>query len=280
MPRGPEQHPAFGRATCLVGRVLITAPLVAVIALGIPGTAEAQPGTLVPDARDLESGDLLWPKEPGAIVPYSGSSGSDSLDDRSVWQTERDRYLDSLRRSRTPLTSADHERFRLLNDMTYSSFLSVYTEGAQPGADAQYGGGVIAVGHVAIVRRRGDRVMVVEAMPGDGVRELDYQTWLDEREGQLVWHGRLRRFGSAERSAVAEQAARQIGRAYSFWNFDLADRSSFYCSKLVWQSVLNATGVALDDDPSPSRLLWVSPYQLLNSTHLQILHDPGDYSGR
>jgi hypothetical protein len=47
-----------------------------------------------------------------------------------------------------------------------------------------------------------------------------------------------------------------------FWNFDLADASDFYCSKLAWLSVRDALSFAIDGDENPRRRFWFSPKQL------------------
>ena len=160
--------------------------------------------------------------------------------------------------------------------MSYDTFLQVYGEGVAPGAVTPYAGR-LSVGHVAIVRMIGGKATIVEAMWGIGVREIAYEDWGAEREGQWFWHGRLKAVDPSKRTEVAERAAEQVGKPYRFWNFNLQDDSGFYCSKLAWFATREATGVVIDDDPEPKRQLWLSPKQLLKSPHLQILHSPGNY---
>lgn len=228
-----------------------------------------------PAVADLQAGDLIWPKVPGAIIPYA-APGQSTPTDRELWERERDEYLATLRSSPT-LTDEDRQRIEILRDMSYETFLKVYTEDASPVEVTPFGGAV-GVGHVAIVRRvSGKSPTIVEAMWGIGVREISYEDWKAERKGQIFWHGRLKNLEPKVRSDVAELAFREVGKPYKFWNFNLADSSGFYCSKLAWLAIRNATGIVVDDKPDPVRMLWFSPKQFLKSPHLEILQNPGSY---
>jgi len=228
-----------------------------------------------PDAKDVDAGDLIWPKEPGAIIPYA-APGQSTFTDQELWERERDEYIATLRSTRT-VTEHDLQRIEILQRMPYEKFLKVYNEDMSPEAVTPFGV-IVGVGHVAIVRRtEGESPMIVEAMQGIGVREVSYDAWKAEREGQIFWHGRLKTSNPTLRAAVAERAYAQVGKPYKFWNFDLADESGFYCSKLAWLAIRDATGIVVDDNPNPVRKLWFSPKQLLKSPHLEILQNPGSY---
>jgi Permuted papain-like amidase enzyme, YaeF/YiiX, C92 family len=241
-------------------------------------TPEPAKRTGSPLAETLQSGDLLWPKKPNSIIPYNASSSESGPSDEAQWSKERDQYLAGLA-ANPALSPADRQRFELLKDMSYRKFLAVFGEGEAPQGPSPYGG-LLGVGHTAIVRVHGGKVTIVEAVWSIGVREIAYVDWVAQRQGEWIWHGRLKDVSAEKRAEVAERAAEQIAKPYNFWNFDLADESGFYCSKLAWLSILKATKLAADDRPDPKRLLWLSPKQLLLSTHLTMLQDPGKYGRR
>lgn len=228
-----------------------------------------------PPASQVQSGDFLWPKRPGAVVLYNSKVGSAGENEKKEWLESRDEYVKSLKEQKT-LSSLEKERLRALQKMSYESFLATYLADAPPSEVTQYGGH-FGTGHVAIVRRKDGKVTIVEALMGKGVREIPYDDWIVERAGEWIWHGRLRDASDEQRAAIAERAALYIGRPYHFWNFDLADDTGFYCSKLAWFATREATTTILDDNSNPRRLLWYSPRQLLASPHVIILQDPGSY---
>lgn len=240
------------------------------------GAEEAHTGP--PAVDDLQAGDLIWPKKPGEIIPYA-APGQAVKTDRELWERDRDEYIAKLK-SRPTLTEDEKRRIEILQRMSYDDFLKVYTEDVSPEGVTPYGG-VFGVGHVAIVRKiAGKPPTIVEAMWGIGVREIPYDAWKAERKGQMFWYGRLKDVAPKLRADVAAQAAREVGKPYNFWNFDLSDESGFYCSKLAWQVIRKATGIVVDDKPNPVRSLWFSPKQLLKSPHLEILQNPGHYGQR
>lgn len=236
-----------------------------------------QPLLSNPSADNLEAGDLLWPKPPGALVPFDSRAGAAEASQAAEWEKEKNAYMAKLRKS-SRITPDDQARINALAALDYKKFKSVYLGDADPNTTVDYSGGFFYVGHVGIVDIERGIPFVIEALAGQGVRRVSYADWLSERAGQLVWQARLEGISKERRSAVATTAATYLGRPYDFWNFDLADDSGFYCSKLAWLSILKATGSAPDDDPKPQRTLWYSPKRLLRSTHLKILNNPGDYT--
>jgi Permuted papain-like amidase enzyme, YaeF/YiiX, C92 family len=232
-----------------------------------------------PAAALLQAGDLIWPKKPGTIVPYNSRPGEADKSDALRWRNEREAYLDQIRHNPNP-SPQEKERYSALQKMTYEEFASYYLGDRIPGQPATYGLGDIAVGHVGIIEITDGRPFVVEAMIGPGVRRLSYADWLRDRPGEFIWVGRLRGVPPEKRAAVAECAAKQIGKPYKFFDFDLEDASGFYCSKLAWLSVRLGAGFPPDDDPNPNRMLWYSPKQLMKSNHIELIVNPGDYGSR
>jgi len=229
-----------------------------------------------PDPAILQTGDLIWPKKPGAIVPYNSRPGEASTGDRNRWETEKRGYLTELKKKPNP-TDEEKRRYSLLQGMTYDQFAGQYLENRQPDAAAPLSTGVGSVGHVGIIQIQNGIPTVVEAMVGFGVRRLTYADWTKQRPGELVWLARLKDLSPEKRVAIADEAASYIGRPYRFWNFNLEDDSGFYCSKLAWLSILKGAGFPPDDQLNPHRVLWFSPKQLMGSHHLQFIVNPGNY---
>jgi hypothetical protein len=259
----------------------------------LPGVASSQPasGPRRPDPQAFESGDLIWPKKEGAFVPYASAVEETTVDDNEMqWKKER---ADFIRRARAGQIGSSPEEiayWKRVADkvelLDFIAFYHAYAANSSPNAFITYGGGeFLYVGHVAIVLIDPDsgKPLVVEAVTGKGmgcehcVSLMPYDKWLESRGDILVWHARLKNLPAKDRAAVAAYARGKLGRPYDFWNFDLSSDTAFYCSKLVWQSVRQATGVAMDGNDDPRRDFWYSPLQAMKSPHLQILSSPGRY---
>jgi len=80
-----------------------------------------------PDPAILQTGDLIWPKKPGAIVPYNSRPGEASTGDRNRWETEKRGYLTELKKKPNP-TDEEKRRYSLLQGMTYDQFAGQYLE--------------------------------------------------------------------------------------------------------------------------------------------------------
>ncbi len=233
-------------------------------------------GPRLPDAASLQSGDLLWPKKPGAFVPYRFDAGQDVDADRQDWLTEKAEFLAKARASADPEMTAASARIAALS---YNEFRSEYLRNQDPTAITPYSlGGIAAVGHVAIVAvDPAGTPWVIEALWKPGVMRSTYAAWLAGRQGEIVWQGRLKGYGPNDREKIAAQAARWVSKPYNFWNFNLDDTSGFYCSKLVWRCVMDALQIPIDDDANPKRAFWLSPKQELYASKIDRLVDPGDY---
>lgn len=268
--------------TCISRRRLLQAALVAAPSLSILGhtsPASADGAELpLPDPALFQSGDFVWPKKPGAYVPYNSGSGNTPDLDRIEWMAERDAYLDEI--SKLPNNDVTtNQRIQTLRQMDYREFIAVYAGDQQPGMPGVYSGGSIYVGHVGIIEVDDAKVpWVIEALSSQGVVRQSYANWLNQRTGQLVWLGRLKQLPAVERAKVVVEAKAHLGRPYQFWNFDLDDAQNFYCSKLVWLSVFRSLGFAVDGKANPKRWLWFSPKQLLYVPTIDRLHDPGPYA--
>jgi uncharacterized protein YycO len=83
-----------------------------------------------------------------------------------------------------------------------------------------------------------------------------------------------------KRAEIAIEARRYVGRPYNFWNFDLADDTAFYCSKLAWLAIYRALGFPIDGVAEPKRSFWFSPKQFLYLKTIARMHDPGIYANR
>jgi hypothetical protein len=104
-----------------------------------------------PAANILQTGDLIWPKKAGAIVPYTSQPGEAQKSDASQWETEKQKYLAELRKNPTP-TDEETQRYSALQTMTYKDFVEQYLRGTDAGRSAPLGTGNFSVGHVGIVQ--------------------------------------------------------------------------------------------------------------------------------
>ncbi len=252
-----------------------------IAAIGLPGCASiSRPGPMPdpPEPRTFEPGDFLWPKPPGSIIPYE-SRPDNVIDERTVWETGKRQFIDSVKAN--PAASLeDRQAAAELEDITFNAFKRRYLLDAAPDTVDAFGSlaSLLPVGHVGIVffSQTGEP-WIAEAMPS-GVRLISYRQWRVDRRDQVVWHGRLNGVPRDKRALIAAEAIKYKGRPYGFFNFNLADISSFYCSKLAWLSTYRAIGLALDNNPNPWRRFWFSPKQVMKSPHVCLLYNPEPYA--
>lgn len=233
----------------------------------------------VPDPATFQSGDFLWPKKPGDFVAYNTGSPPDYELERRRWHEERQTFIDRVR-SNPNSSPAARQLATNLEAMDFREFLSLYQADEPLGIPREYGGGamILYVGHVGIVSVEAGVPWVIEALWDKGVVRTRYDDWLQGREGNWVWHGRVANVLPDARAGIAAAAKQYLDKPYNFWNFDLSDASSFYCSKLCWLSVRDALGIAIDGRPDPQRDFWFSPKQLLRRKEVEKLFVPGNYT--
>ena len=241
-----------------------------------------------PNAATFRSGDLVWPKKKGSLVPRTRSVQAAPAQERREWEAARQQMLaDPAAAGLSPDVA---ER---LKTMSYEEFERVYFSAQSPppqGASRSAGavGRTISVGHVGLIEVAAQGIpYVVEATPkrldgtAGGVIRVRYADWLKSYTNIQVWHGRFSDLDAAACRRVLNVARSQLGKPYDFFNFDLNDDRSFYCSKLVWMSVWRAAKIAADDNPDPQRGKgfppWFSPKALLSAKRMTMLHSPGEY---
>lgn len=239
-----------------------------------------------PDPKRFGKGDLLWPKNPQRLIPYSGNDDLVESDEKQ-WIKQRNGLIAELQAT-TPLSPDLARLLDHLKAATFHDFKNSYYEGVNPGTMVPHGGSAADprehVGHVAIIDLdERQRPWVIEAI-GTGVQRIRYADWISRRSCESVWHGRIKPLSTAQRQAFATEAARQVGKPYSLFNsiasFNLYDTRNFYCSKLVWYSLHKTAGLALDDNEIPTRLWPVSPRQLIESRNIEVIHSCGSYRER
>ncbi len=228
-----------------------------------------------PDPSDLQSGDLIWGRLPYRVVPkiapYAPSEPQPGPMDEDEWEKEKQKVADD------PNVPAE-ARERLAR-MTFQKFRELYV-GQPVRVRMPYQDWRIYSGHAAIIARLGteDDPYLVEAVR-PYVRKTPYAQWLKYwHSDPLIWHGHLKLDGNLVKRVV-EQALDQENRKAPFelWNFDLSDRSGFYCSKLVWWAVWQASGgiVKLDGkDPKRDWFDWYTPLQLMQSDYVEMISWP------
>jgi Permuted papain-like amidase enzyme, YaeF/YiiX, C92 family len=213
----------------------------AILGLGWIGSTGSQDrGLPLPNAATFQSGDLVWPKKPGAFVPYRYVSNISADRDAATWYAERDAFLQRLAREPGYFTVQDISELKKLD---FREFHARYVGDQKPGIPGAYStGGGIYVGHVGLIEVDDSTVpWVVEAVLGRGVVRSRYDDWIASRPDEIVWHGRIRDLPAVDRAGVVSESKKYLGRPYDFWNFDLNDDAGFYCSKLVWLSVWRLT---------------------------------------
>jgi hypothetical protein len=253
----------------------------------IPGS----PGAIAdfPDPRTFQSGDFIWPKKKGAIIPFSLPDSTPSKEE-AEWNAQHERFLrDAAAQGAIPPDVLEKLKTLRYSDYEHSYFIEPLA--SQPGEPEarSFGGATVAVGHVAIIEIDAAGVpYVIEAIPigpdavgHGGVIRVRYDEWLKDRPGSQVWHGRVRGLDRATRKKIADEALKQLGKSYQFFNFNLIDDSGFYCSKLAWMSTWRGANIAPDDDPNPQRGTrfppWFSPRQLSQAKQIEMLFKPGEY---
>jgi hypothetical protein len=242
-----------------------------------------------PDAAKFLSGDFLWPARQGTFFPFGRTRSLGPNMEQREWEVEKQRFIEEAR------ASGDADRIAAadqLEPVTYEQFHAAFFD--DPAAPRTRGFSAAAaipeVGHIAIIEiDQGGNQWVVEAMPKapnryealysrfqNGVVRTPYAEWIVKHPADQynIWHGRLRDIQPGQGDAIVDAAKAFLGRDYWFWSFNLNDYSGFYCSKLVWVSVWNALNVALDGDKSFPRRFWVTPKALINSSMVEVLHDP------
>lgn len=241
-----------------------------------------------PNAAAFRSGDLVWPKKKGSIVPRTRSLQAAPSQERRDWELAREQML-----ANPAAAGLSPEVAERLKTMSYEEFERLYflaqtrpPQGASRSAGAV--GGTISVGHVGFIEVGAQGIpYVVEATPKrpdgtvGGVIRLRYTDWLKSYTNIQVWHGRFRDLNAAASRRVLDVARSQLGKPYDFFNFDLNDDRGFYCSKLVWMSVWRGAKIAADDNPDPQRGKsfppWFAPKALIGAKRIAMLHNPGEY---
>lgn len=251
-------------------------------AVASPILASAQsPRPTRPNQATFQPGDFLWPKPKDGFVVFGADDSFDR--EKLQWSREKDDLIKALF-SKPILSEHETEILQAVSNLSFEEFYAQYVEGQKEGTYQPYGS-VAGFGHVAIVSKTGAvGTTIVEARPPQGVRELDYATWLQSRPNDLVYHGRLLEAPLAEREApllkrqeIASRALSYLNAPYNLWNFNLADDRSFYCAKLVWLCVYRVSTMPLDGNPNPMRKGWLSPKQLLQSDLVTVLFAPVSY---
>lgn len=256
-------------------------------ALAAPANKTAADKVGHPDAKKFASGDLLWPALPNTRIIYSKRARSPAAEE-AKWAKERDEFLAEADIPDTDEGRALRER---LQKMTYEEFTTFFMQDStrKPGREKALRLPRLSVGHVAIVEidKKGKK-WIVEAMPKgeagyrivygrftDGVVRTPYSEWIKKHANYNIWHGRIK--VKANRADIANAAKSFLGKDYWIWALNFADESAFYCSKLVWVSAHKALGIALDNDKTTSRQLWLSPKRLMKLDKVAMLYSPAPY---
>lgn len=232
----------------------------------------------LPNPETFESGDLVWPKKPGAFVPYKSELAAGPVENEEhVWLQEKREFIARARNGGTYFNS---EQLNALDKMSFREFYARYAGDQKPDIPGAYSSGNgVYVGHVGIIKVDSERIpWVIEALLNKGVVKSRYADWIKSRPEEIVWLGRVRNLDAEQRQSITTESEKFINRPYNFWNFNLDDDKGFYCSKLVWLSIWRVLHFAIDGDQNPKRTFWFSPKQLLYAKTIARLFDPGPYA--
>jgi cell wall-associated NlpC family hydrolase len=232
-------------------------------------TSRNQLGGAGPPIADLVvTGDLLFPRPRDGWVPYLQQAGRHP---REGYGSEEKAWRNIQGRIAAGEGKIPDEARQQIKSMSYDEFRARYGGPANPRLFGLH----FYTGHVAIF----DSGDVIEALWGDIGRVIrrSYSDWAAEHQDDLVWQSRLTGINENELRELCDEANRQVGAPYDFFDFELMDASGFYCSKLVWFVTRSVLGIAMDDDPNPQRYFWYSPKQLLHSPHLTAIQSPSPY---
>ena len=229
-----------------------------------------------PEPSELKHGDLIWPKTLDQFIPYTSEPFGDYTSDQEKWEREKTIFISSIENS--DATTYEKILADWLKELDYDQFREDYIGEQQTQVLGTLGLPIPYVGHVGIISVQEGKPWVIEAVWEIGVQKIPYADWLIERSDADVWQYRLDHFNSSSIGKIVDCANDQLEKPYGFFNLNLNDSKSFYCSKLIWYSVFNTLGLALDDNPNPERFIWYSPKQLMGSKYLKEIHAPGTYS--
>ena len=149
-------------------------------------------------------------------------------------------------------------------------------------------GGLLSLiypGHTAIVHAKNGVKSVIEAW-GEGKKNVKimpinewYEFNINYMGGPYVfWLGRVKSSTASQRASISDFAYKQLGNPFNFLNFDLADESCYYCSKLCWMAIYDAIKIPIDGMEQTNRVYWVSPKDLIECDGIRlILGDRRDY---
>jgi hypothetical protein len=250
----------------------------------------------LPNAATFRTGDLLWPKRKGALVPRTrGFQAAGPNPDRQNWEATRRQAM-----ANPGAAGLSPEVAAKLASMSYEEFERIYFSATAseappsapaPGATTRSLGAMrqpISLGHVALIDIDANGVVhITEATPTRpdgtpaGVVRSRYADWLRRYADIQVWHGRFRDLDAAQARRIVEVAVSQLGKPYDFFNFDLDDDRGFYCSKLIWMCVWRGAKFAVVENPDPNRgnrfPPWFAPKTLIAAKRVTLLHNPGEY---
>ena len=104
------------------------------------------------------------------------------------------------------------------------------------------------------------------------IGRTELKDWLEDcRVDDQFWVGRFSQFSPSNIDQIVRIAESFVGKSeYDLSNRNLADTSSFFCSKLIWYAVNKALGYSLDNDPEPDRFWPYSPKLMIKSPYIKL----------
>src|SRR5271168_2869702 len=89
----------------------------------------------IPNPAMFQSGDFVWPKKPGAFVPYRYESGQAADEDRERWTSEKKEFLGKVSRGEV---LGGQQVAEQVENLTYNEFRALYLRNQQPNQIVPY----------------------------------------------------------------------------------------------------------------------------------------------
>jgi Permuted papain-like amidase enzyme, YaeF/YiiX, C92 family len=143
---------------------------------------------------------------------------------------------------------------------------------------------IIYPGHCAIVHKKDGVTNIIEAW-GEApnmVISTEISEWYDKNDDYTggpysFWLGRLEGFDEQDRAKISDYAQTQLGKKFNFFNFDLDNEKSYYCSKLAWLAIFKTLNLAIDGHPKAERIYWFSPKNFIKCKGIKLIYGDDKY---
>jgi Permuted papain-like amidase enzyme, YaeF/YiiX, C92 family len=212
---------------------------------------------LAPNASDLQTGDLVWPRANHQIVFFElkNPQGAPWLQAQAAQQGQ--------------MMAMSAEKASLIERFNRDMW----------------------VGHVALIEIVNGQPWVVDATPhrsglatpgAEGVATQRYEDFLADsaHTASHIWHGRIAGTSAELAQRVIQAAKRYLGKPYNISPFNFEQTNDFYCSKLIWHAIHEGTGITLKKQNLHAPQPWFTPWDVMQADGIKLLYEPAGKSYR